>query len=529
MASNTEVHTLAPKMLGPTNPARTTRLFNAQLAIIDGRGETRPYLAEALPQLNTESWRVSPDGSMETTWKLRPSLTWHDGAPLTAEDIVFAWRVYSSPAMSVFKSTPQDLMDEVLAPDPRTVVIRWKQTFAEADAIILEDLDPLPRHLLEADFATIQDMPDTRDAFLGRRYWATEYIGSGPFRLTAWEPGSHLEGVAFDDHALGRPKIDRIVVRFIGDDNTVATNMLSEAIHLSFGQALRFEQAAFLEREWAASGRGRVLYVQTSTATLSVQLRPEYQQTPALRDVRVRRALVHTIDKQTVADALFEGRGRPADTYIGPEHPFYPEVDRLLAKYPYDPRQAEQLMGEVGFRRGSDGIYVNDAGERIAPGLWVTSGSQTERLLHILTDSGKRLGIDIQPHVIPNAQARDNQVRSTFPGLLNYGISPGYATSFDSFISRQIPSPETRWGGQNRGGWNHPPYDRAYDAFVSALDRGERVRRLAEVAQIISQEQPNIPVMMNLGAITHLSVLKGPEAGTPETTVHWNVHEWELQ
>jgi ABC-type transport system substrate-binding protein len=186
-------------------------------------------------------------------------------------------------------------------------------------------------------------------------------------------------------------------------------------------------------------------------------------------------------------------------------------------------------MSEVGYRRGGDGIYLNDAGERIAPGLWVTSGSQTERLLHILTDNWKRLGMDIQPHVIPNAQARDNQVRSTFPGLLNYGISPGYSTSFDSFISRQIPSPETRWGGQNRGGWNHPPYDRAFDAFITTLERGERARRLAEVAQIISQEQPNIPVMMNLGAITHLSVLKGPEAGTPETTVHWNVHEWELQ
>jgi peptide/nickel transport system substrate-binding protein len=527
MATNTEVHSLAPKLLGPTNPSRTTRLFNAQLAILDGRGEPRAYLADALPQLSTDTWRVLPNGHMETTWKLRPNLTWHDGVPLTAEDFVFSWRVYSSPALSVFKSAPQDLMEDVSASDARTVVIRWNQTYAEANALVLEDLDPIPRHLLEADFNAIQDA-DSRDTFLGRRYWATEYVGTGPFRLTAWEPGSHLEGAAFDGHATGRPKIDRLVMRFIGDDNTVATNMLSEAIHLSVQQALRFEQAAFLEREWGPNGRGRVLYIPTSTSTLSVQLRPEFQQVPALRDVRARRALVHTIDKATIADVLFEGRGRPADTYIAPDHAFYPEVERTLAKYPYDPRQAEQLMGEVGFRRGADGIYVNDAGDRIQPGLWVTSGSQTERLLHILTDSWKRLGVDIQPHVIPNAQARDNQVRSTFPGLLNYGISPGYSTSFDSFIIRQIPSPESRWGGQNRGGWNSPAYDRAFDAFSTTLDRSERARRLAEVAAIISQEQPNIPLMANLGAITHLAILKGPEAGTPETTVHWNVQEWEL-
>jgi peptide/nickel transport system substrate-binding protein len=465
---------------------------------------------------------------METTWTLHPNLTWHDSTPLTSDDFVFSWRVYTSPALSVFKATPQDQIEEVQAPDPRTIVIRWKQTYADAYAIVIEDLDPLPRHLLEADFATVAESQDARDAFLGKRFWATEYVGTGPYRLTGWEPGSHLEGVAFDGHVFGRPRIDRLIVRFFADDNTVATNILSEAIHLTFGQALRFEQAAFLEREWTGNGRGKVHYFPTSTSTLSVQLRPEYQQVTALRDVRVRRALAHTIDKQTLVDALFEGKGRPADTYIGPEHAFYPEIDRVLAKYPYDPRQAEQIFSEVGFRRGGDGVYVSDAGDRIAPGLWVTSGSQTERTLAILTDSWKRVGVDIQPHVIPNAQARDNQVRSTFPGLLNYGISPGLVTSYETFIIRQVPAPETRWGGQNRGGWVHQDYDRTFAAFTTTLDRAERTQRLAELARMLSQELPNYPLMANLGAMTHLSVLKGPEAGTPETTPHWNVWEWEL-
>src|SRR3954467_8954915 len=86
MVSNTEVQSLAPKMIGPTNPTRTTRLFNAALALIAAQGTPRPYLASELPELNTESWRVLPDGRMQTVWKLRPGLTWHDGQPLTAED-----------------------------------------------------------------------------------------------------------------------------------------------------------------------------------------------------------------------------------------------------------------------------------------------------------------------------------------------------------------------------------------------------------------------------------------------------------
>ncbi len=528
MASNTEVASLAPKMIGPTNPTRTTRLFNAQLAIIDSRGQARPYLAEALPQLNTDTWRVLPDGRMETVWKLRPNLTWHDGTPLTAEDLVFSWRVYTTPSLSVFKTTPQDQMEELAAPDPRTVVIRWRSTYAEAGAIAIEDLDPLPRHLLEADFNAIQETPDGRESFLAKRFWSTEYVGTGPYRLTGWEPGAQLEAVAFDGHALGRPKIDRLVVRFIGDDNTVATAILSESIHLTFGQALRFEQAAFLAREWASTGRGVVIYFPTSTSTLSVQLRPEFLQTPVLRDIRVRRALAHTLDKQELVDALFEGQGRPADTYVDPASSAFAEVDRAITKYPYDPRRAEQLMSEAGFRKDADGIYASDTGDRVQPGLWVTSGSQTERTLAILTDSWRRNGVNIQPHVIPNAQARDNQVRSTFPDLLNYGVSPSLVAAFETFISSQIPTAENRWSGQNRGGWNSPEFDRVYDALSTTLEPNERVRRVAELARLLSQELPNYPLIANLGAITHLSILKGPEPGTPETTYHWNVHEWEL-
>src|SRR5438093_315735 len=75
--------------------ASTRRLFNATLTLIDAGGTPHPYLAEALPQLNTDSWRVAPDGHMETTYPLRGNTTWHDGTPLTANDFVFSWRVYS--------------------------------------------------------------------------------------------------------------------------------------------------------------------------------------------------------------------------------------------------------------------------------------------------------------------------------------------------------------------------------------------------------------------------------------------------
>src|SRR5438067_707306 len=66
------------------------RLFNAGLTLLDGDARPLPYLAESLPQLNSDSWRVFPDGRMETAYRLRPNLVWHDGAPLTADDFVFS-------------------------------------------------------------------------------------------------------------------------------------------------------------------------------------------------------------------------------------------------------------------------------------------------------------------------------------------------------------------------------------------------------------------------------------------------------
>lgn len=75
-----------------------TGFFGAGLTMTADQGlATELELAEAFPQLGTDSWRVLPDGRMEVAWRLRPNLTWHDGTPITAEDFVFGYRLSSLP------------------------------------------------------------------------------------------------------------------------------------------------------------------------------------------------------------------------------------------------------------------------------------------------------------------------------------------------------------------------------------------------------------------------------------------------
>src|SRR5207237_7611235 len=93
-----------------------------------------------------------------------------------------------------------------------------------------EAFPPLPRHMLDQPFQT-QDP----EAFIANPFWVSQYVGAGPYKLERWEPGSFLEGVAFDDHILGRPKIQRIRELFTPDANIFVETLIEGAGTLNSG------------------------------------------------------------------------------------------------------------------------------------------------------------------------------------------------------------------------------------------------------------------------------------------------------
>src|SRR5581483_10897969 len=112
---------------GGVTTATLVRLFNAEFVIRDQHGDPQPDLVERVPALDTDAWRVSADGHMQTTYVLKPDLRWHDGTRLSADDVVFTWQVYSTPAMGQAASLPFGLIDNVRATDDHTVEIEWKR------------------------------------------------------------------------------------------------------------------------------------------------------------------------------------------------------------------------------------------------------------------------------------------------------------------------------------------------------------------------------------------------------------------
>jgi len=519
MVIRDEPQTLTHKLRVGITLTEAKRLFNAGLAIYDEGQRPHPYLAEALPQLNSDSWRVLPDGRMETTYRLRPNLTWHDGTTLSAEDFVLAWRVYTNPGeLPLVTLTPQNQMEEVVAVDERTVLIRWRRLYPEAGTL-REDFTPLPRHLVEQSY-----LHDPSDAFANHPYWSREYVGLGPYRVEGWEPGAFIDGSAFAGHALGRPRIERIRLIFVSDVNTVIANLLSGSAHMLLDHSqFRFQQGAILQRQWAASNDGAVLLEPTNLRPVQIQFRPELVNPRSILDLRVRKALFHSIDRQALIDAQLDGQGLAMDTMVSRQAPYFEEVDRVIAKYPYDLRRADQLLQEAGYIKGPDGFYTSSTEGRFSMEVRASAGTQNEQDLAIMTDGWQRMGIDATPHPFPTVRLQDGQFRASFPALqLNMGgADEGILRS--NLANGSIPRPENRWTGSNRGGWNSPEFDRLLEAFESTLDRRDRDLLVVQMARLISEELPVLTLYYDYNVRAHLNRLRGPRLGGGS----WNVHEWE--
>ncbi len=503
----------------------TRRMFNADLALLDGGGATHPYLTDALPELNTDTWKVFPDGRMETIYHLRPNLTWHDGTPLSAEDFVFAWRLYSNPTLGMARRLPMSSMEDVIALDTQTFVVHWHTLYPDAAGMTDRnaDLPALPRHIL----ARLYD--EDPQSVTSHGYWSRDFVGLGPYRLERWEPGAFIEASAFAGHALGKPKIERIKLLFMPDSNAVLAAMRAGDVHLSADSSLRAEHAMLLKRDWEARQGGDVLFHPNQWRAVHFQHRPEIVSPRALLDVRVRKALAHTIDRVAINEAVYSGTLGYADSVISPRSEWGEAADRAAVKYPYDPRRAEQLFTDAGFTKGSDGWYGTSSARRLSIELKTNAASDNEAEMSIMAAGWRQVGIEIQEAVLPAAQAQDNEIRSTFRGMYSNNTPPGEAGIVNHTSSR-IPKPETRWNGSNRGGWSNPEYDRLADAFAVTLDRAERNRQVAEMVRIFTDDVAAISLFFRVQPWVYVAALKGIDREVaPEAFAAWNLHEWTFE
>jgi ABC-type transport system substrate-binding protein len=353
-------------------------------------------------------------------------------------------------------------------------------------------------------------------------------VGVGPFRLTHWEPGAQLEGAAFDGHALGRPKIDKIVLRIITDGNTVLAAMLAGQVHMVVTDVIGIEEANTLKGQGGFNDvdkKGVIIPTSTAIITLDLQHRLEFLTTPGIADLRVRKALAHSLDKAAIVDGLYQGLGSIADTFVRKEAPFFPDVDRAITKYPFDPTRTEQFMNSAGFVKDRGGFFVDPTGQRFQPSVIYSLGPQREQLLPIMVSLWQKLGMDVQGMLVPNPIRNDPELNATFGGGAVHGN--GMTSEFggaQSLVSDQIGTPGNHWSGNNRGGWINADYDSWWDRYNQTVVRADQIEALTQMMKVQSELLPSYPLYYLLSVVPHVAALKGPQGDAS----HWNIYDWEL-
>jgi peptide/nickel transport system substrate-binding protein len=496
-------------------------MAHAGLTLMKADGTRAPQLAESVPTIESGLWRLFPDGRMETTWKIKPTARWHDGTPLTADDLLFAAMIEQDKELEI-SFAAYELVESVAAPDPRTITVTWKRPYIEADWMFSYRGAglPLPKHILEKPYAT------DKANFLGLPYWSQEFVGAGAYRVQEWAQDTHVILRAYDDYILGRPKIDDIEVKFIQDNNTLIANVLA-GIDLTLGKTVSLDIALQARDQWKD---GKVISVLQNWTPINPQwINPD---PPIIANYQFRRALIMALDRQELADVVFSGQGAVAHSYVSPETPLYNLVEPAIVKYAYDPRQSAQILEGLGYTKRADGFLYDAEGRKLVVDIQIPLQNDVHpKTAAPVADRWQQLGVGVDQTPIPIQRAQDREWRAQFPGfniverVNNLAISEIWR-----FHSSQVPLAENRWlAGGFASRYRSPVVDAALERYVTTIPLPERMDAVATLVHHQTENLTELPIFYGADPTLISNRLVNVSGRGPLYTQAWNAHEWDLR
>ena len=412
---------------------------------------------EVVPRL-AERWEFAEEGKV-LVFHLRQGVRWHDGAPFTADDVLFTYRRTIDPASGAHGDRLADIV-EVTAPDPLTVKVRYREpTVLALDAW---KTPIVPQHLLAAV------PPGTKDP-------ARAPVGTGPFRFVRWTRGSEIVLQANPDYFLGRPHLDSLVFRIIPSPATQFQSLLT-------GET---DWSNIPPSEWntvAASPDFLRRFRRYEYPSLFVYYIAWNGKSPLFADARVRQAMARLLDRPGFLAKAYAGAGVVA---ASPFHPGQFGYDPRIAPLPYDPAGAAALLDEAGWKRsGRDGLRVK-SGKPFRFSLLIFQGNPVQQqIASLFSDALRRQGITLDIRVLDFPALLDRLKRRDFDASLS-----GWALTTDPDPTDFLHS-DARLGTSNYAGYSNPEMDRLVLEGKHALDADERRRIYSRVQEILAADQP---------------------------------------
>jgi peptide/nickel transport system substrate-binding protein len=494
--------------------------------------------------------RLSGDGSdrrLIVTMPLRQDVTWSDGEPFTADDVVYTWQLMMNP-QSDFDTTVEDKLKSVDKVDDFTVTFtylsanearaldpeRYKDQGSEpvVDARYMFGLYDAPaiypRHKLRE---IIGDDPrhSRQVAALETADFARNPIGTGPYVLSSWEAGSAISfasrGLALSQRAA-RPALDSIVFRIMPDKNDSLVALSQGQLQVVAEDNLDVSDAPVLD---TLSGVQARYTPGNAWEQLTFNL-----DSPGLADAGVRQAIAYGIDRSGLNEAIMFGKAQVATSQV-PAWSW--AFDPSLPRYDYNPGLAQQLLDQAGWKRtGADPIRSKN-GQKLSLKYWTTPASFRPGLMAMVKDQLAQIGIDVSIDSFPSATlfdttaSSDQALVSRHFDIAEFAWVNTYDPGVDAVYnmhSASVPTAANGYAGGNYGDYKNPRSDTLLSQLQVSLDPGFRRIAMNEAQTIWQKDLPVLPLLLRpitTAASPRLQNFRPTPAPAGET---WNIEQWDL-
>ena len=408
-----------------------------------------------------EKWEI-PDPKTYV-FHLRRGIKFHDGRPLTARDVKWTLDSIRDGSLTTLKTTTYKLVERVDAPDDATVIIH----LSEPDGTLLYNVS-------EGAFGIVP--------YGSGKPFNRHPIGSGSFSFVSQDPDTEVVLQRNDNYWGQHAQVERVRLTIVPDATTRALELRKGSADISPSGSLSADMIGTLRRNHSLAVEqqpGTVL------AYLAFNLRDAI-----LKDLRVRQALAHAIDRGAVLHYLFGDQGRLADSVLPPQHWAY---NGNVAHYPYDPAKANQILDAAGYARGADGVRFHLTMK--------TSTEETTRLLAaVLQQQLRQIGIalDIRSFEFATFYADVSKGAFQLYSLRWIGANEDPDIFYYAFHSSSFPP-----GHANRSYYVNPEADRLIEAGRSTVDQEKRKQIYAQVQEILARELPYINLWYFDNVVVH--------------------------
>lgn len=401
-------------------------------------------LAESIEAVDDVTYKV----------KVRQGVTFHDGTPLTAEDVAFSInRLVKEGAMAGRTSQRRSLLGptrEAIAVDNDTVLIKLDHPWPLFERFI--PLQMIVPHSVGDEYI---DHP----------------IGTGPFVFEEWVRGSHFTVVRNENYWGKKPQLDRVVFRIIEDASArVAALRAGEvdiATFIPVHEIPSLESASHLEVVSVLGTRSYFLELNVNK--------------PPFNDIRVRQAMNYAVDIDTIINVLYEGRATRIPFILSPQAFAYHDG---LQKYPYDPAKAKKLLAEAGYPNGFefelDVVDIHRSRAEIYQAMLAQVGIRVK--IRTWPNSGALKDAWWQAKKLPVEQQRD----AILNDWGNSSLDP-----YDILIPKFHSDPYGLGRG-NYSGYANPEVDRLLESTLQATSDEERRDAFMRVQEIIYHDVPMV-------------------------------------